>query len=65
MLQKITLFNILLFTIKAMSKYVKLKWNHNPQLSGFTAKFGHFDVIPMVHKSRVDQQGKLVLIGLF
>ena len=48
-----------------MSKYLKLKWNHKPQLSGFTAKFGHFDVIPMVHKIRVDQQGKLLLIGLF
>ena len=48
-----------------MSKYLKLKWNHKLQLSGFTAKFGHFDVIPMVHKIRVDQQGKLLLIVLF
>ena len=39
-------------------KCSKLKWNHEPQASGFTAKFWTFyGVISMVHKS-VDH-GKL------
>ena len=42
-------------------KWSKLKWNHEKQVSGFTAKFGTFYVIiSMVYKS-VDH-GKLWLI---
>ena len=47
-----------------VKKCSKLKWNHEPQPSGFTAKFWTFyDVISMVYKS-VDH-GKLWSICFF
>ena len=45
-------------------KFSKLKWNHEPQTSGFTAKLWTFyGVISMVYKS-VDH-GKLLSIGFY
>ena len=53
-------WSVLLSTIEMMSKCSKLKWNHEPQESGFIVKFEHFDVISMVDKST--DQGKFLSI---